>query len=196
MDSAGMLLADDFNFRCQIDPTMWGRSQDSGIVGGRVDKDCGSLSGCSLHFRDSGERSAVTKAVDISDGAVVKFGLRFGGGEESDISCSGLNPKDPSDRVELQFGDGTDGNWTTLASYVARDFAKILSNFTEIGVHLDSDSDAAQLCRRLRSLPPVQMKRTNDESMRRRNKVQNPKYYSASSRWGFGMPTTKARSTV
>jgi hypothetical protein len=164
IDTVGTLMADDFNFRCQVDATMWGRGKSPGVIGGRVDKDCGSLSGCSLHFRDAGERSVVSKEVDVSQGAVVKFGLRFGGGNGPDVSCMGLNPKDLDDRVELQFGDGSDGNWTTLARYTARDFVHVLRNFTEMSIYLTPESDAARLSRSLRALPPMPVGDQNDNS--------------------------------
>ena len=152
------LLLDDYNFRCKEDQTMW----DS-IVGGRVDHDCGSISGCSLHMGKDGERSVTTKVVDVSHGAELNFGIRFGGGSHKqtmDVHCVGLNPSDSSEFVELQWKtkmvqDDDDQNnddqnnndknnkWSTLSKYTAKDFHNIFTNFSSLTVRIEKDGEIA-----------------------------------------------------
>ena len=142
------LLVDDYNFRCQEDKTMW-----SSIVGGRVDYDCGSISGCSLHMGKDGERSVSTKVVDVSHGAKINFGLRFGGGNHQtmDVHCVGLNPADPAEFVELQWKTTEKTKkekWSTLSRYTAKDFHEMLTNFSSLTVRIEKDSVVASAGRR------------------------------------------------
>ena len=146
--SDSTLLADDFNFRCKHDKSMW-----DAIVGGRVDKDCGGITGCSLHMGKEGERSVTTKTLNVDRGAEINFGLRFGGGESHGVvsaDCTGLNEKDLGEFVELQYQSTDDkaGEYKTLATYTAYDFHHILSNFSKITVRLEKDGPIAMASRK------------------------------------------------
>jgi hypothetical protein len=139
----GILLSDDFNFRMQPDPKMW----DMNMFTGRVDTDCGSVTGGSLHFRNEGERMATTAEVDVQNGADIDFFIRFGGGSAHTgvihTSCTGLNPaRLPSDGIEIQFKDET-GNWHSLVKYDASVFHEVFSNFTKLSVRIDKNGPAA-----------------------------------------------------
>ncbi len=77
-------------FEDDFDPGIsWGLWSD--IINGNQSDVCGSISENALHFDGTGERSAETNPVDVSQGGFVSFALQYG---------SGVSPCDPPEAGE------------------------------------------------------------------------------------------------
>jgi gliding motility-associated-like protein len=120
-------LAQEVVWSDNFDPSIsWGDWH--GILGGTSSTICGAASGAALYFNGGEERSATTKAVNVSNGGTIYFSLKIADG------VTPCDNADPGDDVVLRYS--FDGINFPVSNTIAQFNEASYSDFTSLEVEI------------------------------------------------------------
>ncbi len=120
-------LAQEVVWSDNFDPSIsWGDWH--GILGATSSTICGAASGTALYFNGSGERSATTEAIDVSNGGTLYFSLKIANGS---APCDNA---DPGDDVVLRYS--FDGINFPVSNTIAQFNEASYPDFTNIEIEI------------------------------------------------------------
>lgn len=121
----------------EIESVIWSDNFDpnislgdwTGILNGSASAACGSVSGTALYFTGTGERSATTLPLDVSNGGTIYFSIKIADG------VAPCDNAEPGDNVVLRYS--TDGGLTfPVANTIMTFYESAYPEFTQMEVEI------------------------------------------------------------
>jgi hypothetical protein len=135
-------------FNTELDYSLW-----SAVLGGEISDDCGAVTGTALYFNGSaGNRTGITKVLDLSGVRSVNFYLKYGSGN---APC---NEVEPGQEVSFEYSIDGGIHWDTIQIYW--DLSHFAS-FRQINEWLPTDARTATTMLRWRQLSHTGMNNDN-----------------------------------